>query len=346
MSILAAAKAWWVTFNFWRLELYFPAAHLQMWVHAAVQTTRGQLELRRRHLRSIHLARSVAMASACRFVWSPWQLCITASPPALIPVCLHDHLYACSELMFGEEEKNCFQQQRGRKESPRGLPSVGGRRGVPRAGSARDEKHKTGGMHERLSGGDMACCKCATHGNINWEQWRLLPSSLWATVLPTSSPWSSKKDIVCLHESPGTIVRFSLQPWIAVCRRDCAPAHTSTVRDVRMCLGCPTLFSFFVSFLSFSFLLEMTISKEIKLNDLNNKSHFHSRSPIYSGEKDITFIVMQCCWDYSKKVMQLLIIDYSSKKESNYFFLISFTTVTEVINSQLLITLAKKKKKR
>lgn len=39
-----------------------------------------------------------------------------------------------------------------------------------------------------------------------------------------------------------------LQPWIVVCRRDCVPAHTSTVRVARMYLSCSTLFLFFSFF--------------------------------------------------------------------------------------------------
>lgn len=74
------------------------------------------------------------MVSACRFVWSPWQLCITASPPALVPVCLHDHLYACFKLMFGERKKKCFQHG-GRKEGePSGITFC---RETPRCSSCR-----------------------------------------------------------------------------------------------------------------------------------------------------------------------------------------------------------------
>lgn len=120
------------------------------------------------------------MVSACRFVWSPWQLCITASPPALVPVRLHDHLCACFKLMFGERKKKKMFSAR-RKEGGRALGDyLLSRDAKVFLVSAGDKKHKTWKIHERLSGGDAACWKCDVHGNRNWEQCRLLLSSLRA----------------------------------------------------------------------------------------------------------------------------------------------------------------------
>lgn len=58
---------------------------------------------------------SVAMVSACSFMWLPWGLLYHSFPPALIMI-LYDDLYACCTLM----PKPLAAQ----RSTPRGLPSA------------------------------------------------------------------------------------------------------------------------------------------------------------------------------------------------------------------------------
>lgn len=87
----------------------------------------------------------------------------------LLPSSLHDHLYACSKLMFGERKKKTVFSTEEERRALGDLPSVDRRRGVPRT---RREEHMKGFLVVTWHVGNVKCMWTKIG-----EQCRLLPSS-------------------------------------------------------------------------------------------------------------------------------------------------------------------------